>query len=102
MPIDTPSRFAILGLLSQEPLSGYALRQRFSVSLANFWRLSFGQIYPLLRELQAEGLVAPVDDDAPAPRNRRSFRLTPLGAQALTAWIDEAPAFEQTRSELLL
>jgi PadR family transcriptional regulator AphA len=102
MPTDTPSRFAILGLLAREPLSGYALRQRFSESLANFWRLSFGQIYPLLHELEAEGLVAPVEGGEPAPRNRRAYRLTPSGAQALAAWIGEPPAFEQTRSELLL
>jgi DNA-binding PadR family transcriptional regulator len=104
MPTDTPSRFAILGLLSHGPLSGYALRQRFAGSLANFWRLSFGQIYPLLRELAAEGLVAPVDapDADAAPRRRRAYRLTPIGARALAAWLAEPPVFEQTRSELLL
>ena len=104
MPTDTPSRFAILGLLSHGPLSGYALRQRFAGSLANFWRLSFGQIYPLLHELAAEGLVAPVDAPGAgaAPRGRRTYRLTPIGARALAAWLAEPPVFEQTRSELLL
>ena len=104
MPTDTPSRFALLGLLSHGPLSGYALRQRFAGSLANFWRLSFGQIYPLLHELAAEGLVAPVDapDAEAAPRGRRAYRLTPAGARALAAWLAEPPVVEQTRSELLL
>jgi DNA-binding PadR family transcriptional regulator len=104
MPTDTPSRFAILGLLSDGPLSGYAVRQRFAGSLANFWRLSFGQIYPLLHELAADGLVAPLDepDAGAAPRGRRAYRLTPAGAGALAAWLAEPPAFEQTRSELLL
>jgi DNA-binding PadR family transcriptional regulator len=112
MPTDTPSRYAILGLLAHGPLSGYAVRQRFAGSLANFWRLSFGQIYPLLRELAAEGLVAPDAGDGDgaggvagagrAPRGRRAYRLTPTGEAALAAWLAEPPAFEQTRSELLL
>ena len=101
MPTDTPSRYAILGLLSQGPLSGYALRQRFGESLANFWRLSFGQIYPLLHQMEGEGLVEALDVPD-APRGQRAYRLTERGTQALAEWLAEPPAFEQTRSELLL
>ena len=48
-----------LGALTLRPMSGYDLRQFFSENLAFFWSESFGQIYPMLHALEAEGLVAP-------------------------------------------
>jgi hypothetical protein len=38
--------YAILGLLSIEPMSGYDIRANLEESLAHFWSESYGQIYP--------------------------------------------------------
>src|SRR5580658_2289456 len=50
------SRFAVLGMLSLgEKLSGYDIRKVISESTANFWSESYGNIYPVLKRLLAEG-----------------------------------------------
>jgi PadR family transcriptional regulator AphA len=52
--------FAILGLLSIEPMSGYDIRRNLDESLSYFWSESYGQIYPSLKKLEASRLIAPV------------------------------------------
>jgi DNA-binding PadR family transcriptional regulator len=49
---------AILGLLHESPLHGYELRKRLNVSLGAFRVLSYGTLYPCLRELVTRGWIA--------------------------------------------
>ena len=65
---------AILGLLHESPLHGYELRKRLNVSLGAFRVLSYGTLYPCLRELVARGWIA---EDAAATK-----RPDPTGATA--------------------
>jgi len=48
---------AVLGGLSVEPMTGYALREAIRDVLGHFWSESFGQIYPTLAELERGGYV---------------------------------------------
>ena len=48
---------AILGALSVEPMTGYALREAIRDVLGHFWSESFGQIYPTLAGLERSGHV---------------------------------------------
>jgi DNA-binding PadR family transcriptional regulator len=52
-------RAAILLLLDEEPLNGYALMQEIEERSAGAWRPSPGSVYPVLQQLEDEGLVAP-------------------------------------------
>jgi DNA-binding PadR family transcriptional regulator len=45
---------AVLGALSVEPMTGYALREAIRDVLGHFWSESFGQIYPTLAELERQ------------------------------------------------
>jgi len=49
---------AILGLLHESPLHGYELRKRLNAVLGAFRALSYGTLYPCLRELVARGWIA--------------------------------------------
>ncbi|HET9315131.1 MAG TPA: PadR family transcriptional regulator [Vicinamibacteria bacterium] len=81
--------FALLGLLDQEPRSGYDLRKVFTLTPFNHFSDSPGAIYPALRRLGARGWVAA--EDPAGGRRRQVFRLTPKGRQAWTAWLRELP-----------
>jgi DNA-binding PadR family transcriptional regulator len=48
---------AVLGGLSVQPMTGYALREAIREVLGHFWSESFGQIYPTLAELERQGSV---------------------------------------------
>lgn len=72
---------AILGLLIESPMHGYELRKRLTGLLGAFRAFSYGSLYPALRRMQAEGLIA--EDAAPAGtpvrRARRVYQLTDEG-----------------------
>src|ERR1043166_5381121 len=56
----TSTRYALLGLLTLAPqsgASGYDLRRWAESSIGHFWRESYGQIYPVLKQLLRDGLV---------------------------------------------
>src|SRR5713101_9932570 len=58
MSKENKSRYAILGILSQGPMSGYAIKKFIEASISNFWNESYGQIYPILKQLSEEGLTS--------------------------------------------
>jgi PadR family transcriptional regulator AphA len=94
--------YALLGLLSIEPMSGYDIRRNLEESLSYFWSESYGQIYPTLKRLEAERLIAPVKQTATANRRKRLYTLTAQGRARLRTWLAEPPKPQPPRSEFLL
>ena len=99
-PRSRSTPFAILGLLAFAPMSGYDIRKEIDLSIGHFWSESFGQIYPSLRDLAAEGLIRP--RPGTTGRERRVYEITAKGRRALLAWRAEPPRPAPVRNELLL
>jgi len=61
---------AVLGLLHETPLHGYELRKRLNALLGTFRAWGYGSLYPCLKDLLAQGLIAEESpagaDDGPA------------------------------------
>ena len=96
------SQYAILGALTLAPMSGYDFKQFADESVRHFWAESFGQIYPMLRRLEAEGLVVRQPAPEPAGRERIVYAITDAGREALARWL-VAPARDDVgRIEVLL
>ena len=98
----TTTRYAILGLLSIEPMSGYDIRRASIDALSHFWHESYGQIYPTLAKLAREGLVRLLPRAQDDARARKVYALTPKGRRALSAWRKQTPTSRPFRNELLL
>jgi PadR family transcriptional regulator, regulatory protein AphA len=96
------TRFVVLGMLTTGPLTGYGLRQRIGMSVGHFWQESYGQLYPTLRQLAAEGLVASRAAPGGPGRAGATYHLTPRGRAALAAWVALPPVHEPQRNEILL
>jgi PadR family transcriptional regulator AphA len=82
-------RYFILGLLTQQPMSGYDIK-RFLKGLS--WLIgnpSGGSLYPVLRTLRQDDLVTveviPGLDRPP----RKIYSITEAGHEALQAWIEQ-------------
>jgi DNA-binding PadR family transcriptional regulator len=91
----------ILGLLSLGARSGYDIKSVVDSSTRFFWAASYGQIYPELRRLEAEGLIA--GEDSPnGGRERRAYKLTAAGRKALTEWLLGRTVTIELRDESLL
>ena len=93
---------ALLGLLSLEPMSGYDIRQMISRSIGYFWSESYGQIYPGLKRLAADGLVEKKTERRKGSPDRHVYSLTAAGREQLRSWLKLPAAREVPRDELLL
>jgi PadR family transcriptional regulator AphA len=95
------TRFAVLGMLTLQPMSGYDIRQSIEASVAHFWNESYGQIYPILKGLAQDGLITP-GKNGNALRGRREYAITAKGRAALEAWLGTPARKDVVRNELLL
>jgi DNA-binding PadR family transcriptional regulator len=113
---------AVLGLLHETPMHGYELRKRLNAVLGAFRAFGYGSLYPCLKELLAQGMIA--EEEAPPATSmplsgRRSkivYRLTADGKERLqdllsqagpAAWEDDGfgvhfAFFGQTRADIRL
>ena len=86
----------LLLTLREGPAHGYELAERLGEWLPEH-RIDLGNLYRLLRSMEAEGLVeSEWRHDLPG-RSKRTYALAPGGAQLLDAW---AASLEQTESVL--
>jgi PadR family transcriptional regulator AphA len=95
-------KHAILVLLERKPGSGYDLVQRFKSGIGHFWNASHQQVYQELKKLHDEGSVAfevEAQDDRP---DRKVYRITSEGLQALTSWYREPVNPPRINSALLV
>jgi len=78
---------SILLLLRERPLHGYELIERLP-ELAGEGRIDVGNLYRLLRALEAEGLVSSEwSADLPGPA-KRTYEVTPEGRRLLDRWAE--------------
>jgi PadR family transcriptional regulator AphA len=91
----------ILGMLAAKPRTGYEIKQLVDNSARFFWAASYGQIYPELKKLEKEGLIAG-DDSSQGARQRTTFRLTAAGRRAAREWMAQPPEILEMRDEGLL
>jgi DNA-binding PadR family transcriptional regulator len=95
--------YVILGGLSiQSNLSGYELHKAIEQNFGSFWGESYGQIYPTLKRLVAEGLIES-SNPASTPRKRRQeYSLTDAGRACLREWLAQPFQNDPPRNEFLL
>lgn len=81
--------YAILGILTTECKSGYAIKQFIDQSLNHFWKISYGQIYPTLKLLVQEGLAEARTSSSPGKPDKNEYDLTSKGIETLKNWLGQ-------------
>lgn len=92
----------LLGLLEIEPMSGYDLGVVIRASVGHIWNESYGQIYPNLKKLAADGFVTSKTERQKGKPDRRIYSVTKKGQERLARWLAVEPQPEIARNELLL
>ncbi|HUI72644.1 MAG TPA: PadR family transcriptional regulator [Spirochaetia bacterium] len=102
MKKENTTRYAILGLLSINPCSGYDLKKMADMSISHFWSENYGHIYPVLRILESEGMVTRESRQSPGRPPKSVYRITDKGSRALDEWLRKPVEYHPFRNELLL
>ena len=88
-------RYALLALLTAEPLTGYDAAKRFGGSVGHVWHAPDSQIYPELRRMEREGLVEGEQVRWGPNSTKTRYSITENGIRAFRDWmstpLDYAP-----------
>jgi len=96
------TNYVVLGLLSESPLTGYQIKRLIDLRFRFFWSESYGQIYPVLAALKADGLIEEQTNKAPGNRAQKIYRITASGVEDLQRWLRQPVVRETVRLEILL
>ncbi len=77
-------RLALLSLLQDEPAHGYELMKRLEERSGGLYRASAGTVYPVLQQLEDEGLVRIVEEGG-----KKVYHLTDEGREEVLVHEDE-------------
>jgi len=92
----TTLEYVVLGLISIEPQSGYSIITFLEQGIYR-WSASPGSIYPILKRLEKQGVIAGELEAVHETRPRKMYTLTSHGEDLLDQWI----TMPFTTSELL-
>ena len=84
---------AILGVLAQTPQHGYELRRRLISVLGLFSTISYGALYPTLKNLVARDLLVEQDEIGTGKypkRTRITYALTPSGVEYFNSLVADS------------
>jgi PadR family transcriptional regulator, regulatory protein AphA len=93
--------YAILGMLTIRPMSGYEMKKTMAETTDYFWTESYGQLYPILAKLARDKLVS-VESKLNGARVSKVYAITQRGRDALAQWLQDPPGEPLRRSEILL
>ncbi len=102
MPKINKTKYAILGLLSLNPASGYDLKKTVDWNIGFFWNENFGHIYPILKKLEKDGLVKKLTRQSGNYHAKNVYTLTTAGKREFLDWLRESPEETPVRNEMLL
>jgi PadR family transcriptional regulator, regulatory protein AphA len=102
MTKENKSKYAVMGVLSICSGSGYDIKKFMQCSTSNFWSESYGQIYPILKQLGEEGLAACHAEKQEGKPEKYIYTLTEQGKEGLRDWLSEPVESAVERNELLL
>jgi DNA-binding PadR family transcriptional regulator len=92
-------RHALIGLLAEQPASGWDLTRRFEDLLGTVWPAGHPQIYGELRKLQDDGFI---EIDSEGPRRRKTYRVTESGVEEVRRWLTSVEVDHTLRLEPVL
>jgi DNA-binding PadR family transcriptional regulator len=95
-------RYALLGLLARESLTGYDLTKKFDSTIGFFWSAKHSQIYPELAALTKEGLVTFELVTQTSKPNKKVYTITDQGREALGAWVGDEGERRSVKDPLLM
>ena len=102
MAMKNNTKFAILGILSIAPGSGYDIKKYCDTVIANVWHENYGHIYPVLNSLLAEGVIRRQEGEQEEGSRRKIYEITQKGREEFIEWLGEPAGYAPVRSEFML
>jgi DNA-binding PadR family transcriptional regulator len=96
----TDFEHVLLGVIADEPRSGYGLKKMFSSSPASVYQPSPGALYPALRRFEERSLLRAEQQVSSGRRGLRLYRVTDTGLAVFLEWLRRPIEPETVGAEL--
>ena len=94
-------KFAILGLVNREPMTGYDIKKAFEDrALTNFWHAEHSQIYPELAKLVKEGSLEVSTVIQGQKMEKKLYTITESGRAEFNNWLSDDVEIERTYKDI--
>ncbi len=95
---ESTSYYVILGIISFGDCSGYDIKKKIDNEIGNFYKVSNGQIYPILKKLVLQKNTTFITEKNDGKPDRKIYAITDQGRAVLKEWMEE----DVVNNELLL
>ncbi|MCA9913835.1 MAG: PadR family transcriptional regulator [Anaerolineae bacterium] len=95
-------RYLILGLLAEQPMTGYDIRKQVKEVLSTATNASYGTLYPTLHKLLQEDAVQVDEIDQEGRPTKKVYRITTHGQAELRQWLREPTSADRIKRDFLL
>jgi len=95
-------KYALLGMLSIRPMSGYDIKKFFDQSVGLIWNATHSQIYVQLDQMENDGLVEKRSIIQEGRPNKNLHRATDKGFRELQRWLAEPISAPDYKDEFML
>lgn len=102
MPKTSVTFYIILGNLNFGPQSGYDIKKGIEDSTGEFWKVNYGQIYPMLKSMVEEGYAVLLSDQEEGKRERKVYQITQKGTEEFYEWLAQPINFNNPQGNELL
>lgn len=96
------TQHVILGILHNQPCSGYEIKQYFEQYFSFFFDASFGTIYPTLAKMEKSGLLTKESVRQEGKPDKNVYTLTPEGSTEFNTYLMSPLEAEVFRSDFLM
>ncbi|MFM9273566.1 PadR family transcriptional regulator [Pseudarthrobacter sp. NKDBFgelt] len=95
-------RYALLALLTSQPLTGYDVFKHFEQSVGYVWHAPDSQIYPELRKMEKDGLLSGIEEPWGKRGKKKRYHITPEGIEAFRCWMNTTLDYARERDPIHL
>jgi PadR family transcriptional regulator AphA len=95
-------KYALLGFLDMQPLTGYDLMKMFSATVKYYWSATHTQIYRTLAQMLEQGLLSQEIIQQTKNPNKKIYSITERGNQALLDWLGTPEDLPPVRHKFLV
>ncbi len=95
-------RYALLAILTAQPMTGYDLAKSFHVSVGHVWHAPDSQIYPELKRMLDDGLIEAELVPWGSTSTKTRYSITDAGLDAFARWMDQRVEYVRERDPMRL
>ena len=92
--------YILIGMVFDEPLTGYDIKKEIEAGIGNFYKASYGSLYPALKKLTEKEYLTMTERPQGA-RVKKYYEATELGRSVFLAWLS-APFDPRVDGDALL